>query len=313
LRLYRFGQQKLTRSLLPTRARVAQKIDVAFQYWDWLEKHGASRSLLEGTHLDFGAGWHPTIPLLFYALGVERQFLFDATPLLQPQMAADTEKAFRAIVSDSAWPHRARLRRLPEPAVFADQTWPGCLERLGMRYCAPCDDQFADIAGSVDVATCTQVLYYVRKSALSPCLARIYSSLKPGGRLFATLRLTTPDFTGLSDYGHLRFSPWVWDNLVNSAILSYNRLKPSDYRAALETAGFRITHFQVNHSTQQDWSDLNAVSLHSSFDRYSRDDLVIKQLFLVAEKPWPGDPDIHRSTVGVVSGGETISTPHLGP
>jgi hypothetical protein len=78
--LYRFSQERLTRSPTPTPERVRQKIEVGLQYFNWLGQHEQTNQLLSGVHLDFGAGWHPTIPLLYYALGVNRQLLFDIAP-----------------------------------------------------------------------------------------------------------------------------------------------------------------------------------------------------------------------------------------
>ena len=104
--LYRFTQKNITGSLRPTNARISQKINVGLYYLDWLEHHGGKEKLLGGSHLDFGAGWHPTIPLLFHSLGVERQYLFDLTPLLDQQLVEQTVEIFLSIVEDPQWPHR---------------------------------------------------------------------------------------------------------------------------------------------------------------------------------------------------------------
>jgi hypothetical protein len=100
----------------------------------------------------------------------------------------------------------------------------------------------------------------------------------------ATLRLTTPDFAGLSDYGHLTFSPWVWEHLINSPILSYNRFKAPDYRLALEEAGFRVLHFETNPPGEADFAQLKKCRPHRSFTSYSAEDLAARHLFIVAEK-----------------------------
>src|SRR5437016_6027641 len=83
---YRFTQKHLTGSLRATEARVSQKIDIGFQYAARLTALDLKDALLKGHHLDFGAGWHPTIPLLFYSLGVDRQSLLDVTPLLDDSL-----------------------------------------------------------------------------------------------------------------------------------------------------------------------------------------------------------------------------------
>src|SRR5438105_12694110 len=127
---YRFAQKNLTGSLRPTIERVSHKMAIGLQYLDWLDEHKAGAQLLGGHHLDFGAGWHPTIPLLYYSLGVERQFLFDVSPLLDQQLVEQTVEIFLSIVEDPQWPHRARLRR--RPAHVRNKDWRDYLSRLGI-------------------------------------------------------------------------------------------------------------------------------------------------------------------------------------
>jgi len=109
--LYRFIQERVTKSLVPASERVSQKIDVGLEYFCWLANHGLRERLIEGVHLDFGAGWHPTIPLLYYCLGVKRQHLLDVAANLDGQMLGQTIKAFLTVVTNPQWPHRAKLGR----------------------------------------------------------------------------------------------------------------------------------------------------------------------------------------------------------
>jgi hypothetical protein len=92
--VYAWSQQHVTRSLVPNRGRVAHKIGVGLSYADWLEGNQCADALPAGTHLDLGAGWHPTIPLLFYALGCERQYLLDVKPVLTHQLLSQTVELF---------------------------------------------------------------------------------------------------------------------------------------------------------------------------------------------------------------------------
>src|SRR5436190_16294640 len=146
--MYRLLQQRVTKSLIPTRARVGQKLDAGISYVETLERLGEADTVLQGVHLDFGTGWHPTIPLLFYALGMNRQYLFDVAPLLDEHMVEGTLRTVLEIINDPAWPHRHRLRRLPPPVGKA--SWRAYLDQLGMVYCAPYDDVFPSLKGSID-------------------------------------------------------------------------------------------------------------------------------------------------------------------
>jgi len=287
--LYGTSQKKITRSTIPTADRVGQKIDVGLQYWDWLETNGAMPHAngTPVTHLDFGAGWHPTIPLLFYSLGINRQYLFDVAPLLERDSIGGTVEIFRQIVSHPRWSRHNRLLRMPETDPASAPDWNGYLNRMGMTYHAPFDRSFPDIAGSIDLATCTQVFCYMRRSELRERFLQIHQCLKRGGKFLATIHLKdmfSNCGNGLSPYNYLKFSPFVWDRCINSSIMSYNRFKAPDYRELLEEAGFNLVHWEVEGPTDNDRLELERIPVHRCFKRYSMEELGAKHLFLVAEK-----------------------------
>lgn len=283
--VYRYSQECLTHSLDATRERIGQKIDVGLQYWDWLASHGGN--VPQGVHLDFGAGWHPTIPLLYYSLGVEQQHLFDVTPLLNRALIEATIKTFREIVTEPGWAHRSRLKRLPETDWGKEITMAEGLKRLGIFYHAPAADAVEKLVGSIDFATATQVLYFIKREQLIGCFGQLHRVMKKGGKFLAMVYLNDVNATwqnGLSQYNHLRYSPEVWEKWVNSKLMSYNRLKAADYRQLLEEAGFQIRHFDVTGPTAADLEELAGIPVHSHFSRYSREELGAKHLFFVAEK-----------------------------
>ncbi len=245
---YRYSQKKITRSIIPDRARVGQKLEVGLRYWDWLASHRDGADAPPEPHLDFGAGWHPTIPLLYYSLGMDHQCLLDVLPLLDAEMIRRTVAVFREIVTDPAWPHRSRLNRLPEFIPAGEISGPEYLKQMGMTYRAPYQDRLGELAGSAGMATSTQVLYYIDRDVLLDCFRQIHSCLKKGGRFLATVHLWDTHATaenGLSQYNHLKYSPAAWSR-INSPLMSHNRLKAADYRELLETARFKVVHFEVD-------------------------------------------------------------------
>jgi SAM-dependent methyltransferase len=284
--LYRSIQERITKSLVPTRERVSQKIDVGLKYFNWLADHELRERLIAGVHLDFGAGWHPTIPLLYYGRGVNRQHLLDVTANLDGQMLGQTIKVFLGIVTDPRWPHRAKLGRLP--AQLEDSNWREHLGRLGVSYHAPYADAFAALVGGVDVVTSTQVLLYVPRSVMPVCFSQVHASLKPGGVFLATayLRdvLVGSPYSSADKYNHLSYSPESWERWFNSSIMSFNRFKAPDYREMLERAGFEVVHFQVEPATAEDYAELDRIQIHPCFQRYTREDLAARELFFVARK-----------------------------
>jgi hypothetical protein len=283
--LYRFCQEHLTKSLVPSPERVAQKLAVGLQYFDWLNKHQRQDLLLHGVHLDLGAGWHPTIPFLFYSLGADRQFLFDLVPLLDARLIQRTLETFLRIVREPGWPHRGMLRRLPPPLDNGD--WRHYFQKLGIDYHAPYTSIFSSFAARVDLITCTQVLYYIPRAALPGCIRQVHGSLKPGGVFLATINLRDVfgnSQPGPAKYNHLRYSTEAWERSINSPLMSYNRFKAPDYRELLEEAGFEILHFEVEAGTAEDLKELESIPVAPCFERYSRADLAARHLFFVARK-----------------------------
>ena len=58
--------------------------------------------------------------------------------------------------------------------------------------------------------------------------------------------------SGIQPHNHLRYSPRVWNGIINTPLMSYNRLKAPDYRALVEEAGFAIRHFEVEPGSAAD-------------------------------------------------------------
>lgn len=282
---YRFCQKNLTGSLRATDLRVSQKLDVGLQYLDWLSAHGRGDKLLSGTHADFGAGWHPTIPYLYYSLGVEKQYLFDVVSLLDEELVRDTLRMFLVLAQKPDWPHRGRLRRLPPELAGSD--WRGYLARLGITYQAPYDGALEELSGKLDVVTSTQVLLHIPRPVLADCFRRIHGSLNSGGLFLATIHLrdlmaaTQP---GVSKYNQLRYSTETWERWINSPLMSYNRMRAPDYRELLEAAGFEVAGFEIERGTEADLAELAQIPVAPCFQRYSREDLAAKHLFFAAHK-----------------------------
>ena len=287
-RLYGFAQAHLTKTTRATAGRVRQKLEVGLEAWRWLEARGRVPALRQGAVLDFGAGWHPIIPLLYYALGVPRQYLLDLAPLLTPYQIADTVRLFRQLVTTPDLPWRQEFQRLPEMPTAPNADVTAILKSWGLSYHAPYPDQLDQYRGVADVAICTQVLLYIPPAGLRRCFQIIRDSLKPGGLFLSTVYLMDlyahEDFR-ITPYNHLKFSGKFWDHWVNSSMMSFNRLKAPDYLELLREAGFKIVHQEVNAPTPEDYAQLDQVKVHPEFARYSREELAAKHLFFVAERP----------------------------
>ncbi len=283
--LYRFSQEQCTKSLVPNRERVHQKMEVGLRYFEWLSKHGKEGQLLEGSHLDFGAGWHPSIPLLYYSMGSSQQYLFDLAPMLDEALVRQTVETVLRILSDTQWRGGGKLRRLPPRLRTED--WRSYLGELGISYHAPYAQVFPELAGRLDVVTSTQVLLHIPRVAMQWCFGEIYRGLKRGGVFLATVHLTdlfAASQPGLSKYNQLRYTPETWERWINSPLMSYNRFRAPDYRELLEEAGFEIAHFEVEGGTPEDFKELETIPIAECFKKYRREDLAATHLFFVARK-----------------------------
>src|SRR5919108_314274 len=112
-RLYHLLQDRVTRSTRVTEEGLRERIDLADWYLDVLEAE-RPRGLDGLRHVDIGAGWMPTIPLVFYAAGVDRQVLCDISRHLRIERVAEVVRAVRDLAGRE--PRLAvRGSRLPSP------------------------------------------------------------------------------------------------------------------------------------------------------------------------------------------------------
>ena len=282
--VYSFLQNNLTRSLLVTRSRLLQKAEIGNLYWEKFEELGVSKESLK-THLDLGSGWHPTIPLLFEAYGVKRQFLCDVVPIITPATFKSTQSIFNQLVGEGKIckcnptpPNDRELGDLSE-----------IMSVHGFSYHAPYFGIGSDQSGKIDFVSCTQVLMHIDRPQLIECFKEMFKSLRPGGWFICTNHLfdiySNTD-KSISIYNHLRYSERFWRTLVNSKMMSFNRLKSRDYRELLELSGFEIIEFHITHGDEADIKSLRSLKIHPEFSsRFSEKELSEKHLYFVARKP----------------------------
>ena len=281
--LYRWAQENITNSLVPTPERVRQKITVGAQYFHFLRSRGLEDLLLSGTHLDLGAGWHPTIPLLFYSLGCPSQTLADVVPVMTRETAMQTVATFLKVLPSTESDLPVRPDRLSLLRSHAWPSWPP--QEFSWEYRAPYMDWLCSISSSLDVVTSTQALLHVPKSILREIFANVAHALKPGGIFMATIHLRdlfADADPSITPYNHLRFPPWFWERCVCSPLMSYNRLKAPDYRECLQESGLRLLAFEVEPGNT---ALLKTLRIHPCFAAYSREDLAGHHLFFAVQKP----------------------------
>lgn len=287
-KLYNFAQNHITKSSHATLARVEQKVNVGLNLWDWLKLQNLSDQLVQGKLLDFGAGWHPTIPLLWHSFGNNDQTLADISANMTAVQVADTAKYFREIVENPKWSHRQTIKRLPNLTGDSAADAASLLRPLSINYQAPYGDFLLKHPNHFDMVICTQVLQHIPKAVHLQIFKELFHCMKPGALFHSTVHFVghfrSPDLRQ-GQYEHLTLSPETWDNSINSSMMGFNRLKGPDYRETLEQSGFRIREFRLVKPTQEDLAELRRTTIHPSFNRYSEDDLATRGVFFVAQKP----------------------------
>lgn len=289
-RLYRHAQWNWTKSIVANPERVGQKLAVGMDYLKLLLEHGHSLEQIRSMrHLDLGCGWHPTIPLLFYRIGMRDQILTDVPRFMTSKTFLDSLKFVNELLESPN--HPARELILDE----SDGKPPDCsdldalLARHRMEYHAPYFEWARTAVSCIDLVTCTQVLLYIERSLLDECFKTLHRLMLPGGLFIAPIHLYdlySDADPKISRFNHLRYSRSFWKRIVDSDMMSFNRLKSRDYREALEGAGFEIIDFRIEKCDPESISDLQSIEIHSEFrERYSEEELSETHLFFVARKP----------------------------
>ncbi|HKU19459.1 MAG TPA: hypothetical protein VJQ50_00495 [Terriglobales bacterium] len=281
--LYRAMQQHLTRSIVPTPPTVQQKLEVGRAYLNLLQKFHRQELLAHATHIDIGCGWMPTIPLLFYALGCERQLLCDVRRHLSPVTVPGTVEIVRRLLGGSPPYTDLPLRRLPPPFP-PDGKAEEYLAGLGMSYVAPyCLRDL--VRPSPLLVTCTQVLMYLSPSAVRELLLALAGTLTPGDLFIVGVKcydLYSDCDPGLSPYNKWTYSPLVWESFINSRLMSFNRMTAADYRRLLLECGFKLIFFEETRPAPAELEALRSLRIHASFQHVPREELAAKEFLAVA-------------------------------
>lgn len=282
--IYGLIQRHITRSIVPNPDRIRQKMEVALVYWKWLVDNGEQAQMMGGQHLDFGAGWHPTIPMALYAWGMNTQFLIDLAPAMDAVCIAATFPIFKNVCPAVA--EKAGLPFVRAAGSSSGKTVQELLGPMGIEYRAPYGELRNVADGTANLVTATQVLLHIDRPILLQCLKDIHQALKPGGIFMATIHLH-PLYGGLDTSGnsfrHLIYSDEEW-NSFGSEMMSYTRLKAPDYQELLLDAGFEVRGLDITKGSREDYEALSQIAIHPCFAKYSRDDLAARHLFVVAQK-----------------------------
>jgi SAM-dependent methyltransferase len=270
-----------------------RECDIKVDDWRLMMGHlRASKVPLEGaTLLEMGTGWYPTFPVCLYLAGASRVFTFDLNPHLKPEMTialADRLGKHVSVIAEesgrSASDIEQRQRALHESlrggASITDAT------DGAIQYRAPADASKTGLPdASVDVVFSNSVLEHVPGPVIDDCFREAHRIIKPGRIVFHSVNCGDHYAyvdRKISQLHYLRYSEDAWQKW-NNAFLYQNRLRAEDFTRMAKKAGFTI-EIDTSRPHPTRLQQLDAITVDSSFSRYSRDQLAITSIDFVGRK-----------------------------
>lgn len=269
-------QRRVSRSLPQSGAGFKRKLDRAVSHIEAYAEHGPPRAVGDTVFYEFGAGWDLTVPLSYWALGVERQLLVDIHSNLRFDLVNGT--IARMERSDDE-----RLVRRPGAGDVGSAA--ELDERFGISYVAPRDARATGFdAGSVDFVSSTNTLEHIPADDLVPILVECRRLLRPDGGMSSRIDLRDHYSyfdRSLSPYNFLRYSDRAWW-LFNSRLLYQNRLRRPDYLRAFVDAGFEVVSETPSRPDDGELTTLGELELAPRFRSYPLEELSVTALVVVA-------------------------------
>jgi SAM-dependent methyltransferase len=256
-----------------SRGKAARALEHFAAFREFTDVEPAAASFYE-----FGAGWDLTVPLTYYALGVDRQTLVDVRPLARLELVEHTIRTFEQVELQADQP----LRSLGEPRIGSVEE---LRERFGIEYIAPRDAGDTGLpSGSFDFISSTDTLEHIPEPDLRRVLAECGRLLKPAGVLSSRVDLEdhySHFDRSLSDFNFLRFGDGSW-RLLNPSLHYQNRLRYPDYVRLLDECGFVLLRERTSRVSDAELERLRELRLASRFRGYLLDELAVKGLVFLA-------------------------------
>ena len=280
--LNHFFQRYVTRSLPISDTAFAATVSDAKRHIDAIHRY-YNRPLDQAIIYEFGVGWDMTIPLAFYAFGVEEQILVDIRNLLRPHLVNDIIEKYQKMVSDLAF-----LRRPAKALNGGGSDLTALLEKqYGIDYRAPCDARQTGLKPcSIDCITSTSTLEHIPAADIQSILRECHRILRDDGLM--SVLIDYDDHysyfdTKVSGYNFLQYSDRMWA-MFNPALHYQNRLRHRDYLKLFGSVGFDVLEEQRREGTEAELELIEQLSLASRFKPYSLQDLAVHNSHIVVHK-----------------------------
>lgn len=241
----------------------------------------------DATVLELGTGWHPTIPILMFALGADRIISVDHVDHSNDELLAEALHKLSAAIDSGevqqALPAtvRERLSTIQEAARSVD-TKPGVetLAALGIER------RIADIRDvddvDVDAVVSNLVLEHIPEEILGGVLAACYRLCRRGGAMSHIIDMCDHGHyvdPNLSQFNFLRFSERAW-KVVGNDIQHENRLRKSQLLKIFSNADVPADRLDESLGS---WNDLARIPIAEPFASMPPEDLQVIMLHVVSK------------------------------
>jgi hypothetical protein len=241
------------------------------------------------TAVELGTGWYPIIPIGLWLCGATEIWSFDIVPLLRRERLKVLLNFFceydRAGKLQQFLPalKRERIARLHEVLQSVDSETPeAVLEKINIHATLRDAQNTGLSAKSVDLFFSCVVLEHIPAAIQRNLNAEFLRVASPRSVLieFVDLKDQYAAFDkSLTVFNFLKFSNGIW-RWLNSPLIPQWRLRVSDLRLLLRDSGWEVVK-EVN--TVAPASELDKVRLAPEFQKYSREDLLVVETWLVAK------------------------------
>jgi SAM-dependent methyltransferase len=283
-------QRHVTHKLPPGEDRLRRKFDRGLKHVEAYERHAAAQPFPSASLYEFGAGWDLAIPLTYWMLGAESQFLVDVRENLRLELVNVNLERFTRLAPELEEKHGRTLRI---PGLEPLRSLEDLEERFGIRYRAPLDARQTGLgSNSVDFVSSTVTLEHVPREDIVSLLRECRRLLRPDGILSALIDLSdhfSQIDPSISRYNFLRYSDRTW-SLFNSSLQHQNRMRRPDYLSAFDEAGLEVVSEEPETAGPKQLDALRGLELAERFRSYPFDELAVIRLRLVARAAGNASP-----------------------
>ncbi len=282
-RLNRLFQEHITRSTAVSEAEFSHKLDQARRHLDHLGAHATPAAGWQA--LELGTGLAPVVPVALALCGAERVWSIDRTRLFGPRELRQTLHLFDRQASGCL---AARLPAVREErldalrsVLRAGATPDALAEQLGVHFLTRDARATGLPSGTIDVFASNNTLEHIPARTLHQLLVEFRRVARPGAISSHFVDMSDHYAHGdpsITPYNYLRFGPAMW-RLLNNPLQYQNRLRPRDYQAIHQAAGWDVVAREVSDGPL---AQFRTIRVARRFQSYPEAELRALTLWLVA-------------------------------